>query len=75
MSQGVTALKKLEELKQEKQLNDSQFAQYVQNNSQAQFYDNKLKTIRFYIQVVLPSFEANAIVIDNKNYDALDIVL
>ncbi|MBF0353389.1 MAG: acyl-CoA dehydrogenase [SAR324 cluster bacterium] len=64
LDQGITAAKNLEAL-----------ADKNPENSQVQFYQNKLKTIHFYMHVVMPTFEGYAKAISNKTYDALDVAL
>ncbi len=75
LQQGIVAAAKLNELKKQFQVSDTDISSFLQKNDEARFYDNKLKTIRFYTDVVLPTFEANAVAMKRKNFDALDISL
>ena len=48
---------------------------FLRENSRAQFYDNKLKTLDYFLNVMLPGYLAFAVPILNKNYTALEISL
>ncbi|MGK5094531.1 acyl-CoA dehydrogenase [Deltaproteobacteria bacterium TL4] len=75
LEQGLVAADQLGSLKKEQNIAESSVASFVKENSSAQFYDNKIKTIQFYMDVVMPSFESYAKALKSKNYNALDINL
>ena len=47
----------------------------MKENSRAQFYENKLKTLDYFLNVLLPGYLSYSIPILNKNYSALEISL
>lgn len=75
LQQGVTASQKLEHLKREHQITAENVTPFLQSNSEASFYDNKLKTIHFYMSAVLPTFESHIRPIERKVFDPLDVRL
>ena len=75
VQQGLVAHEALESLKAADGVADDDLAKFVQSNSRAQFYDNKLKTLDFFLGVLLPRYQSYATPILNKNYTALDIAL
>lgn len=75
LEQGLVASGKLDALKQDAQVADDGLAAFVKENSDAQFYDTKLKTIRHYINIVLPSYEVLTKPLKENNFDVLDVVL
>ena len=75
LQQGLVAHEALESLKAADGIADDDLAEYVQSNSRARFYDNKLKTLDFFLGVLLPRYQSYATPIMNKNYTALDIAL
>ncbi len=75
LQQGLVAHEALEALKAANDVADDGLAEFVQRNSRARFYDNKLKTLNFFLGVLLPRYQSYATPILNKNYAALDIAL
>lgn len=75
LQQGVIAYEKLETLKSENGVDDSNIAGFLNDNRKARFYENKLKTLDFFLNVMLPRYQSYSVPIMNKNYAALDIAL
>jgi hypothetical protein len=75
LQQGLVAHDNLELLKTADGVTDNGLAVFLQNNSRARFYDNKLKTLNFFVNVMLPRYQSYAAPILNRNYTALDISL
>ena len=75
LKQGIVAAEKLQKLKQEHQISEETLATFLSSNSEACFYDNKLKTIHFYVNAILPTFESQIRPIERKVFDPLDVVL
>ena len=75
LQQGLVAHDALEALKTANAVDNDGLAEFLQSNSKARFYDNKLKTLDFFLSVMLPRYQSYATPILNKNYTALDIAL
>ena len=75
LQQGLVAYDKLEELKQESGVDDAGLAAFLEGNSRARFYENKLITLDYFLNVMLPRYQSYAVPILNKNYSALEISL
>jgi alkylation response protein AidB-like acyl-CoA dehydrogenase len=75
LQQGVVASDKLEALKKESSVTEEGLEEFLSENSKAQFYDNKLKTLDYFLNVMLPGYLAFTVPILNKNYTALEISL
>ena len=75
LQQGLVAYDKLEELKKEGGVNEEAMDDFLKENSRAQFYENKLKTLDYFLNVLLPGYLSYSIPILNKNYSALEISL
>jgi alkylation response protein AidB-like acyl-CoA dehydrogenase len=75
LQQGVVASDKLEALKKESSVTEEGLEEFLSENSKAQFYDNKLKTLDYFLNVMLPGYVAFTVPILNKNYTALEISL
>ncbi len=73
LEQALIASEKFEVLKQEKQVRETNVSEFLQDNAQARFYDSKIKTVRFYIKVVLPTFEALTKPVQLQSFEALEI--
>jgi len=73
LQQGLVACEKLEELKKESSVNEDRLADFLNENTRARFYDNKLKTLDFFLNVMLPRYQSYSVPILNKNYAALEI--
>lgn len=74
LQQGLVAVEKLEALVSEHKVAPEQLAGWTKENSEAQFYDNKLKTIHFYVNVILPRYEALAEGVKRRDFTPLEIV-
>jgi alkylation response protein AidB-like acyl-CoA dehydrogenase len=75
LQQGLVAYDKLEELKTKSAVNEDGLADFLTENSRARFYDNKLKTLEYFLHVMLPQYQSYSVPILNKNYAALEISL
>lgn len=75
LQQGLVAHEKLEQLKSENNVKEEGLADFLQENSGALFYDNKLKTLDYFLNVMLPRYQSYSVPILNKNYAALEISL
>jgi hypothetical protein len=75
LQQGLVADEGLEQLKAENSVTEEGLAQFIQENGKARFYDSKLKTLDFFINITLTRYQAYAVPILNRNYTALDIEL
>ena len=75
LQQGLVAHDRLEALKTANAIDDDGLVEFLQGNSRARFYDNKLKTLDFFLNVMMGRYQSYAIPILNKNYTALDITL
>ena len=73
LQQGLLAYDKLEELKQESGVDEEGLADFLKENSKARFYDNKLTTLNYFLNVMLPRYQSYSVPILNKNYAALEI--
>jgi hypothetical protein len=75
LQQGLVAYGKLEELKKESNVHEEGLADFLQENARARFYDNKLQTLDYFLNVLLPRYQSYSVPILNKNYTALEISL
>ena len=75
LQQGLVAAEKLEALKQENKVTNEGYKAFLNSNSKARFYDNKLKTLHFYVEVVIPYFDSYLMIAKKRNFDPLDITL
>jgi alkylation response protein AidB-like acyl-CoA dehydrogenase len=75
LQQGLVAHDKLEELKKESSVDEADLDEFLAENAGARFYENKLITLDFFLNVMLPRYQSYAVPIVNKNYAALDIAL
>ena len=75
LQQGLVADEGLEQLKAENSVTEEGLAQFIQENGKARFYDSKLKTLDFFINITLTRYQAYAVPILDRNYTALDIAL
>ncbi|MBF0276962.1 MAG: acyl-CoA dehydrogenase [SAR324 cluster bacterium] len=75
LEQGIAAAASLAAIKADKKVPEDAYAEFLQGNSEALFYDNKIKTTQFYVNVVLPTFEALTQPIQNQCFEALEITL
>ncbi|MGK5095467.1 acyl-CoA dehydrogenase [Deltaproteobacteria bacterium TL4] len=75
IQQGLVASEKLEALKQENKIGETGYQAFLDENSKARFYDNKIKTIHYYVEAVIPTFEGLLAIARKRNFDPLDIRL
>ena len=75
LQQGLVAYDKLEELKKAGGVNGEGLEVFLKENSRAQFYENKLTTLDYFLNVLLPGYLSYSVPILNKNYSALEISL
>ena len=75
LQQGLVAYDKLEELKKESGVNEEGIEDFLKENSRAQFYENKLTTLDYFLNVLLPGYLSYSVPILSKNYSALEISL
>jgi hypothetical protein len=75
LQQGLVAYDKLEELKKESGVNEDGLADFLEENTKARFYNNKLITLDYFLNVMLPRYQSYSVPILNKNYAALEISL
>ena len=74
LQQAVVATGKLDGIKEEKGVDDLEVSGLLEENENALFYANKLKTTRYFVEVIIPQFDALLVGGKKQNYDALDIV-
>jgi hypothetical protein len=74
LQQAVVATGKLDGIKEEKGVDDLEVSGLLEENENALFYANKLKTTRYFVEVIIPQFDAMLVGGKKQNYDALDIV-
>ena len=74
LQQAVVAHDRLEALKREHGIGDLETPEFLKENPQAQFYENKLITIQFFVEAVIPQYEGLMAAAKRRNYDPLDIV-
>ncbi|MGK0290875.1 MAG: hypothetical protein ACI86H_002338, partial [bacterium] len=73
LQQGLIASEKLEALKAEKGIeSEEQVKALVKENSDARFYYNKIKTIEFFLAVVMPTYQSLSIPMTKKDYTTFD---
>ena len=75
LQQGLVADEGLAKLKVENGVSDEELKIFLQQDGKARFYDSKLKTLDFFINVTLTRYQAYTVPILDKNYTALDIAL
>ncbi|MBF0236462.1 MAG: acyl-CoA dehydrogenase [SAR324 cluster bacterium] len=75
LQQSLVVSEKLEALKAENNIGTDQYKAFLKTNSDALFYDNKLKTISYFVDVVLPQFESLLTIAKKRNFSPLDISL
>ena len=75
LKQGLIADQGLEQLKADNSVSEQGLAKFIEENGKARFYDTKLKTLDFFINITLTRYQAYAVPILDRNYTALDIAL
>ena len=74
LEQAVLAAEKLTQIKAEKGIGDLSDSSFLKENKDALFYANKIKTTRYFVEVIIPQFDALLAGGKKQNYDALEIV-
>ena len=75
LQQGLIADARLDALKLEHGIDATGLDDFLDQNTRARFYDNKLKLLDFFLVVLMPQYLALAQPILSKDYTALDIRL
>ena len=73
LEQAVLAAEKLTHIKAEKGIGDLSDSSFLKENEDALFYANKIKTTRYFVEVIIPQFDALLAGGKKQNYDALEI--
>ncbi len=73
LEQAVLAAEKLTQIKAEKGIGDLSDSSFLKENEDALFYANKIKTTRYFVEVIIPQFDAFLAGGKKQNYDALEI--
>jgi hypothetical protein len=73
LEQAVVAAEKLAQIKSEKGIGELEFSAFLEDNEGALFYANKIKTTRYFVDGIIPQFEALLAGGKKQNFDALDI--
>ena len=73
LEQAVLAAEKLTQIKAEKGIGDLSDSSFLKENKDALFYANKIKTTRYFVEVIIPQFDALLAGGKKQNYDALEI--
>jgi len=74
LEQAVVAAEKLKQIKKEKGLVILEDSSLLKENEDALFYSNKLKTTRYFVEAIIPQFEALLAGGKRQNFDALNII-
>ena len=73
LEQAVTAVKKIDQIKIDKGIGDSEYLDFMEENEDALFYANKIKTTRYFVDGIIPQFDALLAGVKKQNYEALGI--
>jgi len=73
LEQAVLAAEKLTQIKAEKGIGDLSDSSFLKENEDVLFYANKIKTTRYFVEVIIPQFDALLAGGKKQNYDALEI--
>jgi hypothetical protein len=73
LEQAVIAVSKLENLVAEKAVMDSGLKEFLEENSEARFFNNKRITAQNFVEAIVPEAEALMAGAKTQNYGALDI--
>jgi len=74
LQQAILASKNLEEIKINEGVNDLNKLDLFSKNKDALFYSNKIKTVRYFVDCIIPQFYVLLKGGQKKNYDALEII-
>lgn len=73
IKQAVVAAEKLGQIKTEQGIGELELSAFLEENEDALFYANKIKTTRYFVDGIIPQFDALLAGGKKQNYDALDI--
>ena len=73
LEQAVIAAEKLAQIKAEKGIGELELSAFLEENEDALFYANKIKTTRYFVDGIIPQFEALLAGGKKQNFDALEI--
>jgi hypothetical protein len=73
LEQAVVAAEKLTQIKAEKDIGELELSAFLEENENALFYANKIKTTRYFVDGIIPQFEAMLAGGKKQNFDALEI--
>ena len=73
LEQAVTAVKKIDQIKIDKGIGDREYLVFMEENEDALFYANKIKTTRYFVDGIIPQFDALLAGVKKQNYEALGI--
>jgi alkylation response protein AidB-like acyl-CoA dehydrogenase len=73
IKQAVVAAEKLGQIKSEQGISELELSAFLEENEDALFYANKIKTTRYFVDGIIPQFDALLAGGKKQNYDALDI--
>jgi hypothetical protein len=73
IKQAVVAAEKLGQIKTEQGIDELELSAFLEENEDALFYANKIKTTRYFVDGIIPQFDALLAGGKKQNYDALDI--
>ena len=71
LEQAVTAVKKIDQIKIDKGIGDREYLDFMEENEDALFYANKIKTTRYFVDGIIPQFDALLAGVKKQNYEAL----
>ena len=74
LQQGVIASKKLEQIKELEDSGENNLLGLFSKNNDALFYSNKIKTVKYFVECLIPQYYALLTGGKKQNYDALEII-
>lgn len=74
LQQAVIASKKFEEIKETEGSGDNNLLDLFSKNDDALFYSNKIKTVKYFVECIIPQYQVLLTGIKKRNYDALEII-
>ena len=74
LQQGVIASKKLEQIKELEDSGENNLLGLFSKNNDALFYSNKIKTVKYFVECLIPQYYALLTGAKKQNYDALEII-
>ena len=74
LQQGVIASKKLEQIKELEDSGENNLLGLFSKNNDALFYSNKIKTVKYFVECIIPQYHALLTGGIKQNYDALEII-